>query len=428
MDYKVNLVFPCDFEEKNKKHSKRFTKKYCRDEIKEYRYLSPIFSVNQGLDKSEKEKKEQIKDESTVVSEIFTSCNILVNKKDKDNSVNDEDEERVVGIFQKFTVSNMFFPYGICLCAVLNIDEINEVITIIQTNFKPTYRRNAKEKRDDPLNDNPEWIIVERPFVIVEPCQEIDISSMGIKSKIKVLDLSYSKIKLSVSNDIIIVQSLQKATKYELESVLAVLLALKKLSSNVRLTSKHIAPQFGLSNKEKQELVTDIHLDCAVFDEIDNKNIFFTDLEQELFEKLRKPLCVDAQKRQIRSARENVDFIHNESVGNKTEKINDTLFITGYIGLILSFLAFTPIELRDIMWIAQPLGPQEKIYSCVTLILMIVLSIMLLRKIYSFVDFLIEKYTKPKMVWLKVLATILSAGLIIYLFFASFINGYLRLV
>jgi len=414
MNYKVNLVFPCDFENENKKKSKVYTKCFLKTKD-DFRYSSPIFSINKNMNsisvKTNKKKcvlKNKIsskKDEKDVVNEIFDSCKM---------------QNGIGKIALKFKVKHLFFPYGIGLGAELKDSEINTILEVIHRHFKPFSKDSVKDKRE-----NLEWIIYDKPLIIIEPCQEINISKIKINICLDVHELSCNQMKISASNDIIVLQNSWKIDRHELDSVLAVFIALKNLSSNVRLKSKQLAPAFNLSSTQKNDTVKEIHNACAVFDEIDNKNIFYTEKEQELFEVLRTLLCVDEQKRQIRSARDNGDYLLNEFIDKKTDRINDTLFITGYIGLILSFFAFTPIELHNILWIAKPLEPREKIFFCVTLMLMLILSIMILRNLYLGAGSLIERYAEPKMIWLKKLCVVLFASAIIYLLFILFVNGYL---
>lgn len=442
MEYKVNLYFSCDFESENKKKSKTYIESLLCNNDKEskcmFRYSSPIFSANKfsigkskiNFDKdsgnnttekdnvtnklnvgndNQKEKRLLYKCERRVIWDIFDSCNML---DYIDNTIR-----------LKFTVSHYLYPYGIGLHALLNESEINSILEIIRTYFIPFSKDKANEKRE-----NLEWIIYDKPLIVIEPYKHQSISNeMNIHSDF--CPLSYPEMKVAATNDVVAFLRPRDENSCELDSVLAIFIVLRNLSYNARLKSKQLAPQYKMNRTKKKETVNQIHMSCAVFDEIDNPNIFYTEKEQILYRELRNKLGVQELKNQICAARESVDFWFDQTVGNKADKINDTLFITGYIGLLLSFLAFAPIELRNLVPITKTLEQKEKIVSCLALIVIVVLLIILSRKMYLLMESLVEKYVVVKRKWinclLNVLSFLLPIALMVYIIFAFFVNGYI---
>lgn len=423
MDYKVNLVFPCDFEDE--KEDEEYNKSYVKDLFKEkylkdkftFRYSSPIFSVNSFLceegveEKKSEDGKELPKNNKMqsdklekVVWQILKSCKIA---------------ERFGEICSKFELSHLFHPYGIGLRAILTENEVNTVLDAIRNDFIP-FTKNKDKKKD---REDLDWIIYDKPLVVVEPCEETD--QIGINTHLKFFDLKYPEMRISASNYIVVICNSNNANNHELDSVLGVFIALKKLSSSVRLNLKEIAPSSRVSMIVKKTAVKKMHIECALFDEIDNKNIFYSEKEQALFNALRFKLCVGEQRKQISSARDTVDFFMSEEVGDKTDRINDTLFITGYVGLILSFLAFAPIELRDILWIVHSLQPIEKIFFSFIMVLAIVCFIIFLRNVYYSIEKTIQKKETFSVRWFKycwIAVSIVIIGIIVGLFVGGYVD------
>lgn len=370
-EFRVSLVFPCDFEEKEGKRNKCYVSEFCIE--RKFRFSSPIISVNTGeleylVDSMSSDEEKQAK---KTANSILMSCKLIdENNKDKSKLIN------------KFIVNNVFYPYGVCICGTLNETDIKELAMLIEEKFTPFKQESVNEREK-----KPDWIIYERPIAIIEVDADSDVSSLPNElSDIKLKEnKDISNVKVAVSNDFIIINILKKDDRFtqSLYSVLAVLIALKRLSSNVRMKSKQLADGFQLNDNQKREVVTKIHQDCAIFDEISNKNIFYKKVEQVLFELISEQLYVKEQQKQIQSARDNVDYLLDTLINKKADRINTTVFITGYIGLILSFFAFIPIQLENIIWTSRPLCCFQKIALCIALVGIVILACTVLVFVYN---------------------------------------------
>lgn len=366
-NFKVTVVFPCDFEDDESKENKKYDKSYLYEllDAKAYRYSSPIFSINHNIPKG----AESSKSKRDVANEILSSCHLIKYKS--------------IPFKDKFEVSNVLYPYGVCINAELNKDELENFVVCIEKRFTQFNKKKADEKRADDVV----WIIYEKPIIIIELENESDIFEFPKGLMLEELQniKCVPKIKASVSNEIVAIKIANNETLLwdSLYSVLAVLISLKNLSSNARTKSKILADDYGANENEKRNIVTEIYENCAVFEEIANKNIFYSKIEQALFEFLVTPMCIVEQEKQIHSARENADYLLDKSINKKAAKINTTAFITGYIGLILSFFALVPIQLRNIITTSQPLCTWQKVTLCVALIGIVVVICYALVSLYN---------------------------------------------
>ena len=353
-EFRVSLVFPCDFEDKEGKRNKRYVSRFCKE--RKFHYSSPIISINDGKfeyldDAMSSDEEKQAKKTANV---ILRSCKLL-----------DEENQEGEELKNKFIVNNFFYPYGVCVCGTLNKSDIEVLAMLIEEKFTPFKQESVKEKK-------PDWIIYERPITIIEVDTISDVSSFP--NELAGINLEeredISNARFAVSNDFIIINILKNDDRFthSLYSVLAILIALKRLSSNVRMKSKQLASGFHLNDNRRTEVVKQIHQNCAVFEEISNKNIFYKKIEQVLFERLSEQLYVKEQQKQIQSARDNVDYMWDTLINEKANRVNTTVFITGYIGLILSFFAFIPIRFQNIIMTSQPLCSWQKITLCVALV------------------------------------------------------------
>ena len=229
----------------------------------------------------------------------------------------------------KFELSDIFYPYGVCIKADLDKDELNEFADFVEKKFTPFRKSKAEETRKDDVV----WIIYEKPIIIVELDKGTEISMLpGNLLFEEMQDIRCTpNIQASVSNDIVAIRITENddTLRNSLYSVLAVLISLKKLSSDVRTKSKNLADNYGASNIEKRDTVMKIHQNCAVFEEIANKNIFYSKTEQELFEFLKVRLCLEQQERQIRSARDNADYLLDQFTNKKLIELIQLYLLQG---------------------------------------------------------------------------------------------------
>lgn len=349
--YKLKLIFPCDFEVKSGEDKNKLSKlgffqisgdNLSREVVDKgisapfYSFLSPSVSINNP---NEIECTFALRPNAhkKIVDSIFSSCRLTSDIFSK----------------EKFAITDILYPYGIGVSAQFtDINDVNTIISRIEDEFQ------GLRLNDNDKNKRPEWLIYSKPIILVE-CDE----SSGLpvlESEVEIDNLSLSN-QLKIENETIF--CLSGALVESINTVIALLTAIKHTSSYVMFWSKGINYR-----KDRDEIIKNIHIYCAVFEEMRHNTILRRKNEKIIYDILYSAFDVKKIKKQINAAREYADYLINDVTTIETQKINRTVFITGYIGLTLSFFAFVPIQLRNIFWVEHPIGSFEKIVSSFALI------------------------------------------------------------
>lgn len=341
MNGKMRLFFPCDFEDESDKRNSKLkevgfcnvkqSKRNCEDGhtsmviADEQRYSSPIFEVN-SPDQIQACKKVGIETQKDIAQKVFESCL-------KETCFNLETYQLLNDCY----LEKIYYPYGICVSCEGDKD-FSAIANFVYEYFQP-FKQSANDKDKDYKK---EWIIYDRPLIVVE---NVDCNVTN--------DSKPYKFK----NDILYVNSTHTPDN-DFDAVYAVVTALKQISSYVRLWTKNIN---HLSGSKQNKVIGRIHSRCAVFEEIRFKTIFINEIEKKLFDYIYEEIDVKALQKQTESAKDYADYIVVDITNTEAQNINRTVFITGYIGLILSFLSFIPIQLKNIVWVDHKLDTFEKI-------------------------------------------------------------------
>lgn len=349
--YKLKLIFPCDFEVKSGEERNKLSKlgfsQISGDNLSRevgdkgilapfYSFLSPSVLINNPNEIEcifalcpNAHKK--------IVDSIFSSCWLTSDIFSKEN----------------FTITDILYPYGIGVSAQFTaINDVNTIISRIEDEFQ------GLRLNDNDKNKRPDWLIYSKPIILVECDESFGLPVLEWEFKIEDLFLSN---QLKIGNEAIF--CLSGALVESINTVIALLTAIKHTSSYVMFWSKGINYR-----KDREEIIKNIHIYCAVFEEMRHNTILRRKNEKIIYDILYSAFDVEKIEKQINAAREYADYLINDVTNIETQKIDRTVFITGYIGLILSFFAFVPIQLRNIFWVKHPIGSLEKIVSSFALV------------------------------------------------------------
>lgn len=414
--YKIKLYFPCDFEVRSRKSKNKLPKlgflrrsgDNSSTEVKDngisapfYSFLSPSVSIN-NPDEIECISMLHPNDHKKIVNDIFTSCHL---ESDVFHKVN-------------FSITDILYPYGIVVSAELaDIAPVNEIISKVEDEFQG-FKLNDRDE-----NERPEWLIYCRPIILVECDEGSSFPKLDAEFKI---ENSLLSDKLKIGNEVIF--SFSGVIDESIKTSVALLTAIKHTSSYVRVWSK------GINYRDdRDEIIKNIHIYCAVFEEMQHSTILRRKNDKVVYDLLYSAFDIKKIGKQIKAAREYADYLINDVTNIETQKINKTVFITGYIGLVLSFFAFVPIQLKSIFWVDHPLGTFEKIVSSFALIglVLVFCKIVLLvnenwSQSHKTILSLINKIRKRVKKFRKILPALLTIA--IYLSLALSLIGFLVFV
>jgi len=142
--------------------------------------------------------------------------------------------------------------------------------------------------------------------------------------------------------------------KCDVEYVILLCIMLLSYSSNVIWKMKRELS----ANAKKPVKGTDlqkIHDSCALF-----LNLYYcpnpchSKAELKLFEDLREKLRLENVSKQMINAKELLDYRNELNLSTKSASIDNTVFITGYIGVLFALLSFCNIYGTDIVDFSKP--------------------------------------------------------------------------
>lgn len=324
--YIIKLFIPCEIEERRNKQQPEYVK---IEKVKGENILllnSPIIQIN-------KLSSMDLLPNYRNVDKILESCNLSS-----------------LGRYH-FIIDNVVAPYGVVLSTTT--DSYKEMMTIVRTvnsNFRPEPFFSDKNR--------PYWIIYDSPIVLVECAFSDRVSHITFCKKLQNNHLYDSKMKfghsyICVKDNVVFVDTYKSCVNSAVIDVLNVYMAINQLWSRVRIEGKKLGSNSEWEEKEKREKLIQIHEMCAIFSETTSATIFFNCAQRKIFDFLYPCFRVKEKSEQITGAKEHADYLVAENVNQKASSINVITFVTGYIGILLAFFAFFPLEVQNIVWINQ---------------------------------------------------------------------------
>jgi len=93
---------------------------------------------------------------------------------------------------------------------------------------------------------------------------------------------------------------------------------------------------------------------CSIAKELCSNNVVKTNVEKQIYGEIAEAFNIKDTLLQIDNAIETIEHNDENEIRHKTEKLDTTLFITGYLGLILAVFAFMPLNFGDLLWFRVP--------------------------------------------------------------------------
>lgn len=121
---------------------------------------------------------------------------------------------------------------------------------------------------------------------------------------------------------------------------------------------------------------------CSVAKELYSNNVVKTNVEKKIYSEMLEAFNVQDSLFQIDNAIETIEHNDESEIRHKTERMDTTLFITGYLGLILAVFAFLPLNFGDLLWFCIP----DTYYPIrwAVFISIVVLTLLICRGIYKY--------------------------------------------
>ena len=349
--YRIKLFFPCEIEERSKRHPTEFDKIESGESNK--------IVLNSSIIQINKLSTTKLFPEYQSVDKILESCHL--------SSLE----------WYHFVIENIIAPYGVVLSTIINsYKEMKAILKSTNNDFLPC----ISFSNDD--RDRPYWLVYDRPIILVEYISQNKTLQIRFRKKLQENHLYDERIKIEqnyicIKDNVVLIDTIQNSTNDALANVLNVYMAINQLWARVRIEGKKLGHNSEWSEKEKKEKLIQVHEMCAVFAELTCSTIFLNYLQRKIFDFLYPYFKIKEKNEQILSAKEHADFLMTENVNQKASSINTTAFVTGYIGILLAFFAFFPLEVKDVFWICTPISQKCKlaIFGVVTFVFVIITGV-----------------------------------------------------
>lgn len=173
--------------------------------------------------------------------------------------------------------------------------------------------------------------------------------------------IDVSSEKCQIDNPIVILKDYDENAESCASKKDAIDLSIKLMSALLNL-SYSIRKKLGTA---LQSISSNRHLDlsdelaeirkrCSIAKELCSCSVLKTNVEKRIYSEISEKFNVRDIIFQIDNAIETIEHYNEVEIDRKAEKMNTTLFITGYLGLILAVFAFLPLNFGDLLWFRIP--------------------------------------------------------------------------
>lgn len=318
-------------------------------------------------------KKSKILDGSRLLSPIFgfSNCNQILKKIESGDffaSCGFSKEK----IYQKLSLESFkpvecFCPYGLVWKAELEFERIEEWLLYFNCYFD---LRNITTRKPDPLTEKQEWNIKAYPIIMLETnnCNESEKDLLIKRLKLSDADKLFEDCIILDNPIVFISKKLSSSLYRDILDALKMVCSIYSISRDVRMElGKTLKSSTGKNNINGEfdendiEVLLKIQKRCSLVKEVSSNIIFRTNQQKKIYELVKEKFHISDILDQVDGACSIIEnyiemkenFI-SKKIEEKAHNMNSTVFITGYVGLILAVFSFFPLELKNLYWIEIP--------------------------------------------------------------------------
>ncbi len=245
-----------------------------------------------------------------------------------------------------------YYPYGLVINLYYDeINELREFMISIRTFVSSVQLRNVEY---DKKTLNKRFSVDSYPTYLII-CKDKDIYN----SVCNELSMNPVDDKLYQIGNPFVVFNL--ASEQHDDMIAAIGLSMKIISTinglcfkiRIKLAKALKSDTLNLHIDHSDELF-EIRKLCSVAKELYSNNVVKTNIEKQIYSEMLEAFNVQDTLFQIDNAIETIEHNDESEIMHKTEKMDTTLFITGYLGLILTVFAFLPLNFGDLLWFRIP--------------------------------------------------------------------------
>lgn len=358
MNWTVKMIIPCDCGEKMKSP---IGESKVLDESKS---LSPLVGFRKtGIESLQ----------STEYAELFRSSGF------KDEKF----QERPLNCFK---ITEVFYPYGIVLEGSLEFGDIDLIYDWTREFYDSFSLRNVFSSE----KSKPEWCMTSTPIFVFEtddkPTPEPKKAHVHPIIDNNGYLLKEGNSSIIIEDPIVIIpnkDSVSESVRDDLITALKTVCAMNSISRGIRMELKQLG---GSGNPEKMDSISlyqrlksslcrsqkekknnknddsdkykkllDLQKKCAIINELASSTIYGSYQKKRIYDIVKECFHVEDMLLQTDRARTYIENMVEYEENILSKQINETLFITGYVGLVLSVFGFFPFTIRNLIVLEQPI-------------------------------------------------------------------------
>ncbi len=306
-----------------------------------------------------------------------------------------------------FEIKEVFYPYGIVIEGHQEYEGIAPILQWIEEFHKYFSLRTVFSEKAE----KPKWSITSAPIFVFET----DVTSELIPKPERIhpiLDNNgfYSNDDASgiiIENPVVIIPdraSVSDSAYADLITSLKMVCAIESIGRGVRIELKQLGEHTNSEQKrsrslcqklktvlcqpqkEKQDEKDDsddkykkllgLQKKCAIVNELASSAVFGSCQQKRIYDVVKEQFHMEdilVQMDRARTYVENwVEFEENilsKRIADETNRMDKTLFVTGYLGVILSIFGFFPITIRSLIVLEEPITYWQRWIAIVCIII-----------------------------------------------------------
>lgn len=346
-----------------------------------------------------------------------------------------------------FKIKEVFYPYGIVLEGRKEYDGIDPIFRWVEEFHKYFSLRTVFSAK----TEKPKWFITSAPIFMFETNDMSDpipkperihpiLDNNGfysndasgiiiedpvviIPDRASVSDSVYADLTTGLKM-VCAIESVGRSVRIELKRLGKHVNSEEKSSISLHHRRKTVLCQFQKEKQDEKDNSDDkykkllgLQKKCAIVNELASSTIFGSCQQKRIYDAIKERFHMDdilAQMDHARTYIENwVEFEENilsKRIADETNRMDKTLFVTGYLGVILSIFGFFPIAIRSLVALEQPIAYWQRWVAMACIIITSVGFCILLVQLFNGYRRCKEQTRKALKRILKVLAVILIVG------------------
>lgn len=278
-----------------------------------------------------------------------------------------------------------FYPYGMMLCYTEYTDELLKDVCTLLKSVK------LRDFNDNSSSNEHHFTIDYNPTIFIK-CNETTYGNVT-----KWLSISPSKEEkdkaYQMYNPVVIFNVNETESDSTVDAIdlsLKIISAINGLCYKARVKlKKALGNDLPTCRINYSDELLEVQQLCSVVKEICSNTVVKSNIEKRVFDEMMEAFKIKEALSQIDNSLKTIEYVNNkeinkkaEKINKKAERINTTVFITGYLSLILAVFAFMPLNFGDLLWFRIP----DSYYPLrwAAFISIVALTVLLCRSIYIF--------------------------------------------